>query len=190
LFVNSYTMSDRIIDFATGIGSSTGSEARTAGGTVSFGQWHLISVSVDRLAGTGQIYLDGAPVPLASGSFYPGFTNTVDLRLGQFAGGAFPMHATMDEARVADTIKSANWIFADYMTVAQNSAFENYSAIVSSAVTLSFAVSGQHLILTWPQGTLQSAPLATGTYTNITTATSPYTNILSGQQQYFRVKVR
>jgi hypothetical protein len=192
LFVDSYqsTPGDELIDFATGIGNHTGSEARTATGTVSFGQWHLISVSVDRLGGTGQIYLDGAPVSLASGNFFPGFTNIADLRLGQFLDGGFLMHATMDEARVADTIKSVNWIWADYMTVAQNSTFESYSPISSSAVTLAFSVSGQHLILTWPQGTLQSAPLATGTYTNITTATSPYTNILSGQQQYFRVKVR
>jgi hypothetical protein len=68
------------------------------------------------------------------------------------------------------------------MTVAQNSTFENYSAIVSSAVTLNFGVSRKNLILSWPQGTLQSAPAVTGTYTNISTATSPYTNVLSGQQ--------
>jgi hypothetical protein len=49
---------------------------------------------------------------------------------------------------------------------------------------------GGKLVLTWPQGTLQSAGTVTGTYTDITGATSPYTNAISGAQQYFRVRVR
>jgi len=45
------------------------------------------------------------------------------------------------------------------------------------------------LVLTWPQGTLQSAGTVNGTCTNISTVTSPYTDTISGAQ-FFRVKVR
>ncbi len=45
------------------------------------------------------------------------------------------------------------------------------------------------LILTWANTnfTLQSAPLVTGIYTNISGATSPYTNPISASQQFFRL---
>ena len=191
LFVDSYQQPDRLIDFATGIGNKTGSEAKTATGVVSSSQWHLISVAVDQAAGAGTIYLDGQAVPLASGSFYPGFTNVAELFLGSFASPVtFGMQGFMDEARISGTTNSANWVWADYMTVAQNSTFESYSAISSSTVTLTANKSGDNLILTWPQGTLQSAGVVNGNYTNITTATSPYSVPLSGAQQYFRVKVK
>ena len=50
--------------------------------------------------------------------------------------------------------------------------------------------SGNNVVLTWPFGTLQSAPLATGTYTDVAGATSPYTNAISGNQHYFRVQLQ
>jgi hypothetical protein len=76
------------------------------------------------------------------------------------------------------------------MTVAQNNSLESYSPIVSSAVTLTFTVSGGNLILTWPQGTLQSAGSVTGTYGDLPSATSPYSVPLTGPQQFYRVRVR
>ena len=76
------------------------------------------------------------------------------------------------------------------MTVAQNSTFENYAPIVSSAVTLTAQMIGGKLVLTWPTGTLQSAAVVNGQYTDMAGITSPYTNTPSGPQQYYRVKVR
>jgi hypothetical protein len=35
---------------------------------------------------------------------------------------------------------------------------------------------------------LQSAPVISGTFTNLPGATSPYTNAITGSQQYFRLK--
>ena len=49
---------------------------------------------------------------------------------------------------------------------------------------------GSNAILTWAVGTLQAAPAATGTYTNITTASSPYTNTPSGSAKFYRVKIQ
>jgi hypothetical protein len=59
-----------------------------------------------------------------------------------------------------------------------------------NTVKLSITKSANNVVLSWPFGTLQAAPLATGTYTNITTATSPYTNAPSGSAMFYRVKVQ
>jgi hypothetical protein len=49
---------------------------------------------------------------------------------------------------------------------------------------------GNNVVLTWPVGTLQAAPVVTGTYTNVPSATSPFTNAVSGSTKYFRVQVQ
>ena len=59
-----------------------------------------------------------------------------------------------------------------------------------NTVKLSITKSANNVVLSWPFGTLQAAPLPTGIYTNITTATSPYTNAPSGSAMFYRVKVQ
>jgi hypothetical protein len=113
-----------------------------------------------------------------------------DLRLGIFVDNFFGMHGTIDEARVRHEVNSANWVWADYMTVAQNSTLESYSSVTGSVVTLTYTRSGNNLILSWPQGTLQSATQVTGPYGDMTGVSSPYTAPLVGPQKYFRVRVR
>jgi fibronectin type 3 domain-containing protein len=57
-------------------------------------------------------------------------------------------------------------------------------------VRLTISLAETNVILTWPQGALQTIESVTGTYTNISGATSPYTNPATGPQQFFRVKVQ
>ena len=54
---------------------------------------------------------------------------------------------------------------------------------------LDFQKLNNQLVLSWTKAgfTLQSAPLASGTFTNIPGATSPYTNSMTSAQQYFRL---
>ncbi len=59
-----------------------------------------------------------------------------------------------------------------------------------NATKLSVARSGNNVVLTWPTGTLQSAPLVSGPYTPVTGASSPFTSAISGAQQYYRVQVQ
>jgi hypothetical protein len=56
-------------------------------------------------------------------------------------------------------------------------------------VPLHIQLSENTVILTWTDSayTLQGAPTATGTYTNISGAASPYTNTISGPARYFRL---
>lgn len=62
---------------------------------------------------------------------------------------------------------------------------------IVSAPRLTIIHSGSNVILTWTNAvgfTLQSAPLVTGTFTNIVpAATSPFTNSISGGKSFFRL---
>ena len=64
----------------------------------------------------------------------------------------------------------------------------NYSA--AAPVTLSIAKSGNNVVLTWPNGTLQESTNVLSGYADVLGATSPYTNAIAGPQMYFRVKVQ
>lgn len=65
----------------------------------------------------------------------------------------------------------------------------NYTA-ATAPVTLSIAKSGSDVVLTWPNGTLQSSTNAAAFYSDVSGATSPYTNSATGTQKFFRVKVQ
>jgi hypothetical protein len=56
-------------------------------------------------------------------------------------------------------------------------------------IPLTLRRAGGNVILSWsnPAFALQSAPTATGTYTNVPAASSPYTNSISGSARYFRL---
>ncbi len=146
-FVNTFKTNNQVIDFSSGDGTS-GHEATTPYGTVSFGQWHLLAVSVNRTAGTVEFYLDGAD--LQSGTVIPGFANQADVNLGRFTNSSFYFNGSMDEARIASGIRSSNWVWASWMTVASNPAFASYSAVTQQSPSLSIAGGQSGLSLTWP----------------------------------------
>jgi Concanavalin A-like lectin/glucanases superfamily/Domain of unknown function (DUF2341) len=147
-FVNTYQTNNQEIDFASGDGSS-GNESTTPSGTVSFGQWHLLSAAVNRAAGTVGFYMDGAW--LQSGAVVPAFANQQDVNLGRFTNSRFYFHGSMDEARIASSAQSSNWLWADWLTVVSNTALSTYSSIMRQTPVLSIAgnaLSG--LVLAWP----------------------------------------
>ncbi len=189
LYVDNFQTSDQQLRFASGNGAGGGNETGTSPGAVPFGAWHMIAAAINRTNGTVNFYVDGVFLN-SSSSVVRSFTNDADLNLGRFINGAFPFHGAIDEARIRGDASSSNWVWASYMTVAQNSTFQNYASISSSAVTINAQLIGGKLVLTWPNGTLQSAPTVNGQYSDLTGVTSPYTNTPSGPQQYYRVKVR
>jgi hypothetical protein len=147
-FVNTYKTNNQEIDFASGDGTN-GNESTTPRGTVSFGQWHLLSVAVNRSAGTVGFYLDGAW--LQSGVVITGFANQADMNLGRFTNASFYFNGSMDEARIASGTCSSNWVWADWMTVVSNTALASYSTITRETPVLSLAGSASgSLTLTWP----------------------------------------
>jgi hypothetical protein len=70
----------------------------------------------------------------------------------------------------------------DYVTI-------EYSSSVPPP-RLDFQLLSNQLVLSWTNAgfNLQSAPVITGTFTNILSATSPYTNSFTALQQFFRLK--
>ncbi len=102
----------------------------------------------------------------------PGLGSTVlgqrdDLQFGTFIG-------TVDDTAVYNYALSPQQVQLHFL----------------NTVKLTITKSGTNVILSWPFGTLQSAPTATGTYTNIVSATSPYTNAISGTKLFYRVKTQ
>lgn len=65
-----------------------------------------------------------------------------------------------------------------------------FLASAPTPISLTIQPSGSDVILSWanPAFSLQAAPEATGTYTNVPGATSPFNYPISGGQRYFRLK--
>jgi hypothetical protein len=147
-FINTFTNNDHKIDFASGDGVN-GDESTTASGTVPFGQWHLLSVAVNKSAGTAEFYIDGTDLQ-SSSSLVKTFANSADLNLGRFTNSAFYFTGLMDEARIQISTVSSNWVWANWMTVVSNATFASYSTITQQSPALSVGLNGGNLLLQWP----------------------------------------
>ena len=193
LFVNFYQSTNQALLLDTGDGSN-GSELSTAPNAVTYGQWHLVTAEINRTNDTAVFYVDGAAVPIVSGNpLVQTFVTNADLNLGRFTNNSLYFNGDMDEARIHAGNESSNWVWASYMTVASNTVFSAYSSVtnlVGQPVRITIQVSGQSVILTWPQGTLQSANAVNGQYNDVLGATSPYTNTINGTRQFYRVRVQ
>jgi hypothetical protein len=184
-YVNSYKTSDGTLILTSGNGSA-GTQLKSAAGAVGLDQWHLVTAAVDRADALATLYVDGNQV--ASGTVRNDFPINNDMDLARDTGGSFAFSGSLDEARIRSGLSSPNWIWASYMTVAQNSAFETYSP-VSDFVMIGVERFGNQIVLTWPVGTLQSAEQPTGPYDDVPGAMSPYTNSVSQAQQFYRVRM-
>ena len=156
LWVDSFKTADQVIDFGSGNGAGGGNESKSPGGTVPFGDWHLVTVAINRTNGTGQFYLDGNNVASSVG-IVKDFNTLNDLVIGSFIGGGSPFHGAMDEARIRSSVNSSNWVWATWATVAQNSTLESYSSVTSSVVsvtpvTIQFSTAAGNLILSGSGG--------------------------------------
>jgi len=146
LFIDAYQTTNKVVDFASGDGVN-GNESTTATNSVSFGQWHLVSTSVNRSAGTVEFFVDGTDLG-SSSLVVSGFANQADVNLGRFTNSSFYFNGTMDEARIANGTRSSNWVRASWMTVVSNTTFASYS-VVNPRPTLSISVSGSDPFLSW-----------------------------------------
>ncbi len=57
---------------------------------------------------------------------------------------------TLDEARIESTIRSSNWVWASWMTVASNTVFASYSSVTQQPPALSISTAGGQLFLGYP----------------------------------------
>ena len=191
-YVDSYNTNDGIIYFDTSDGVGGDVPPRTAVHAVSFGQWHLLTGTMDGINGVAHVYVDGVDETINT-SVDTAFQVTNYARCGSLltgtpgTGGNLCFDGMMDETRIEDSVRDPAWVWASWATVA-DSAFLEYGTIEPpSPILYGQAVNGQ-LILAWTNGALQSAPAVTGPYSDVPAATSPYTVVPSLSQQYFRLR--
>jgi hypothetical protein len=98
---------------------------------------------------------------------------------GEDSGSAV---ATARDGSVYVTGRSHNGTNLDFVTI-------KYSAIPPPQIALRIEKTNNGFLLSWANSAfaLQSAPSATGTFTNIPAAVSPYTNSASHGSQFFRL---
>jgi hypothetical protein len=193
-YVNSWQTNDGIIYFDTADGVTGSVAPRTATHAVTFGQWHLLSGTMDGVNGSVHVYVDGVDETV-SNSVDTAFQVTNYVRCGALltgtpgATGSSYFNGSMDDVRIENGVCSPAWVWASWATMAESN-FATYGSIAPINIALNWQMISNQLVLTWTSGTLQSASAVTGPYTNISGATSPYTNVPSAAQQYFRVKVQ
>jgi hypothetical protein len=161
---------------------------------VSFGQWHLLTGTMDGVNGAVHVYIDGLDQTINTG-IDTAFQATNYVRCGALLTGTpgptggLPFIGSMDEARVENGIRSPGWVWASWATVADHD-FATYGPVALAPVTLQSQLINGQLVLKWTAGSLQSAPSLSGPYTDVPSASNPYTNTPSAAQQYFRVRVQ
>jgi hypothetical protein len=193
-YVNSYQTNDSEIyfDSADGVGGNV--SPRTAAHAVTFGQWHLLTGTMDGISGAVHVYVDGMDETISTG-VDTAYQTTNYVRCGALLTGTpgstgdLYFNGSMDETRIESGVRSPAWVWASWATVADGS-FATYGAIAPASVTLQYQWVNGRIVLTWTAGILQSAPAATGPYMNVTGAANPYMVATSSPRQFFRVKVQ
>jgi hypothetical protein len=143
-----------------------------AGPAVEANKWYHVVLSCDGT--TFHSYFNGN---LVAETPYDGFVPNGDgwTSLGfRFDGGGSGFEGAIDDVAFYNKALTLDQVQAHY----------------NATVKVGIARSGNNVILSWPFGTLQSAPAVSGTYTDILSATSPFTNAVSQTPTYYRVKVQ
>ena len=101
--------------------------------------WHPVAMTLQDGGTTAMIYLDGVRCD-NSGSIPQPLTNnpTVPLLIGAYSNGTEGVsesyNGPIDEARFEVAVRSSNWLWASYMSMALNTTFTTYGAVASSRV--------------------------------------------------------
>lgn len=97
-FVNTYNTADRALVFETGNGTGNNS-ARTTTGAITLDAWNHVAVTVDRLAGSATLYVNGTN-KTSDSTIYNNFAvNSTATHIGQFTNNSFRLSGRLDEVR-------------------------------------------------------------------------------------------
>ena len=97
--------------------------------------------------------------------------------------------APSDAGSVSSTATATGSVYCNGAAVTNNAMATCTLLTAPAPISLSFQTLSNQLVLSWTNAALglQSAPVISGTFTNVPGATSPYTNPITGDQQYFRL---
>jgi hypothetical protein len=110
-----------------GCGSNFGGSAFTVSYTANI--WHLIALTWDSSLNTETAYYDGTVGQTASNTFWP--TNFNDVKIGVGWDTSRYWNGQIDEVRMSNTARSADWIAAEYIN--QNSPASFYAVGIEIA---------------------------------------------------------
>lgn len=117
-------------------------------------------------------------------------------RAGNFIPNGLNGDSTVAGGPTTFAVRS-DGVFGQYDGGIDEVAFYNYALSAQQVqnhflnnVRLTVNKIGNKVVLTWPAGTLQAAPVVTGTYTNVTGASSPYTNTVTGSATFYRLQLQ
>jgi len=167
LYVNSYNTADGMVRLETGNGTN-GALAATGAAAVSPNQWHRIAAVIDRAGANARLYVDGNDLTQSS-DCQTDFGNQGTVNLGRFTNSYYYWKGAVDEARIESAARSADWLWATWMTVASNTALASYSPVTEQPPALALSRTEADLLLSWPASGLG---FGLATATNIAPATS------------------
>ena len=190
-YVNGFNTSDQRLEFASG---TSPVKATTGTNLVTYDQWHHVSAVVNVVSGKATLYVDGVNQTVSS-NIAPAIVTQAPIYLGSYAPDAnfrYYFKGLMDEARIETATRSADWIWASYMTSATNSSLATHASVVRSQPQLNLQTGatgpGVNLVFNWPASgigfVLQTAtnlvpPVAWTTMTN-----APVLNTSNGVPQW------
>jgi hypothetical protein len=152
--------------------------------SVTDNKWHHCAVTYDQAIGASvSVYIDGAldTTALNANTWFWPSGQTLELGQDNLYDGGYWRNYTglMDDFRIYDRILTPSEI-----TQALGGAVVDASAL---KLRFNFDSPPSGYIVTWPYGSLQSAPIVTGPYTTVTNVPSPLPVApASSPQKYFR----
>ena len=93
------------------------------------GNWHYIAASYNGT--TAKIYADSS-APVSQSRAYTSISTSTKSSMAKTGFGPYYYTGSSDELRVSTVIRSDNWLWAEYQTMASNTVFNNYGAMSAS----------------------------------------------------------
>jgi hypothetical protein len=161
------TMYDEV-ETRSATGTVSLDRAATGGTALTLGIWHYIQGIYDSSTSTFYSYLDGKLDRSLTGAVASG-NNGSNLSIGSDFAAANWFYGIIDEARISNVAKSADWIKAEYKNQGNPIAFTTGSSATTSA-TNATAITGA-LTYTWTGATSTDPSVATN-WNNTTAGTT------------------
>ena len=130
---------------------STNLDIRASSSTVSNGSWHYYTITYNGSSSASGvlIYVDGSSLTTTNSSLGTlgtnSIQNTTDLNIGNRANSSpSAFNGTLDETRISNNVRSANWIKTEYNNQSSPSTFYSLGAetLLSPAITGFIPASG------------------------------------------------
>jgi hypothetical protein len=157
------------------------------------GNWHHIAAAVDLLNNVARVFIDGNlavthPIPnVGNLNYSDGFIVGSDPSFaysGNTDGGY-----SIDDMAIWRRLLTAQDVSTIYTAGQSGQTFIAAAPGRGLVVPLTITESGASVLLSWPQGALESAPTVTGPWSAVTNATAPsFSTLRSGAATFYRVQ--